>query len=143
MEIKHYHNNDITLTWEPAKCIHSAVCFKGLPQVFDPRKKPWITLENEATETIIKQVKQCPSGAISFTYKNDLNAQNNSNIENESLLKVQVTPAGPLLVHGNFALENNNEITPVNAKVTALCRCGHSSNKPFCDGSHRKIEFDK
>ncbi len=143
METKHYQNDDITVTWEPAKCIDSAVCFKGLPQVFDPRKKPWISLENEATEAIIKQVKQCPSGAISYTFKKDLNSQGNSNIENNNLLKVQVTPAGPLLVYGNFTLENNNEITPVNSKVTALCRCGHSTNKPFCDGSHRKIEFDK
>ena len=60
MESKTYQNNDITVTWEPSKCIHSAVCFKGLPKVFNPKKKPWISLSNSDTETIVNQVKQCP-----------------------------------------------------------------------------------
>ncbi len=143
METKQYHNNDITVIWEPAKCIHSGICFRGLPQVFDPRKKPWITLETQSTEAIINQVKSCPSGAISFKYKKEIAIENSENKEQINLLKVQVSPGGPLLLHGNFILDIDNSIQPIESKVTALCRCGQSNNKPFCDGSHQKVSFDK
>lgn len=62
-----YTKEEITVIWQPAKCIHSAICFKGLPGVFDPRRKPWIEMENATAEEIIEQVKKCPSGALSFT----------------------------------------------------------------------------
>jgi len=62
-----YTKGEITVIWQPAKCIHSAICFKGLPGVFDPGRKPWIEMENATAEEIIEQVKKCPSGALSFT----------------------------------------------------------------------------
>jgi uncharacterized Fe-S cluster protein YjdI len=138
MQTKKYANDDITVLWEPSKCIHSAICFKGLPQVFDPRKKPWITLENSNTEAIVKQVNQCPSGAISVLKQQESATQNP-----DQLIKVKVTPSGPLLIQGNFILEHGNNVTSLNAPTTALCRCGQSLNKPFCDGSHKKVDFDK
>ena len=64
--IKKYSNDDITVVWEPAKCIHSAICFDGLPQVFDPNKRPWVNIEGADSEKIIEQVKACPSEAISY-----------------------------------------------------------------------------
>lgn len=64
--IKKYRNDDITIVWQPSKCIHSGICARGLGEVFDPRKKPWISLENSETDKIVNQVKQCPSGALSF-----------------------------------------------------------------------------
>ena len=63
-----YKNNDITVLWQPTLCIHSGICFKGVPQVFDPRRTPWIEMDNASTETIIEQVKKCPSGALSFSF---------------------------------------------------------------------------
>lgn len=64
-----YKNADITVRWEPAKCIHSGICFRGLPQVFDPRRKPWIDVSEADAETIRAQVARCPSGAISIVSK--------------------------------------------------------------------------
>ena len=63
---KNYSNNDVTIVWEPQKCIHSAICVKGLPDVFKPKEKPWITANGATTEKIIAQVKKCPSGALSY-----------------------------------------------------------------------------
>ena len=69
---KHYYKNDnITVVWQPGLCQHSAICFKGLPQVFDPRRKPWIEMAKSDTLTIINQVKKCPSGALSFVLNED------------------------------------------------------------------------
>jgi uncharacterized Fe-S cluster protein YjdI len=61
-----YKNSDITVVWQPSLCIHSRICFKGLPNVFDPRRRPWIEMDKATTGMIIEQVKKCPSGALSF-----------------------------------------------------------------------------
>ena len=62
----HYTNSEITILWQPALCIHSGICFRGLPQVFDPRRKPWIEMDEIDTAAILNQVRKCPSGAISI-----------------------------------------------------------------------------
>jgi uncharacterized Fe-S cluster protein YjdI len=64
--IKRYSNGEVIVIWQPALCIHSAVCVGGLPQVFHPQTKPWITLQHADTAAIINQVEQCPSGALSY-----------------------------------------------------------------------------
>lgn len=63
---KQYSNGEITVVWRSAKCIHSGICFQGLPKVFDPRKRPWIKLENASTSALIEQVNKCPSGALTY-----------------------------------------------------------------------------
>ena len=63
---KKYTNGEVTIVWKPDVCIHSAICFHGLPQVFDPREKPWIKPESATTQNIIEQVKKCPSSALTY-----------------------------------------------------------------------------
>ena len=62
--VKRYDNGEVTVVWRPSLCIHSGVCFRGLPLVFDPRRRPWITPEGASTKEIIDQVARCPSGAL-------------------------------------------------------------------------------
>jgi uncharacterized Fe-S cluster protein YjdI len=61
-----YTNGSITIIWKPDTCIHSGICARGLREVFDPKRKPWIDMSLAETERIIEQVKKCPSGALSF-----------------------------------------------------------------------------
>jgi len=61
-----YSNGEVTIVWRPELCIHSGRCVRGLPEVFKPKEKPWITPEGSTTEKIIAQVKRCPSGALSY-----------------------------------------------------------------------------
>jgi uncharacterized Fe-S cluster protein YjdI len=68
---KRYTNGEITVFWKPQQCMHSAKCFQSLGEVFDPRKRPWITIEGATTDRIISTVRNCPSGALS--YKNNEN----------------------------------------------------------------------
>lgn len=135
---KKYTNNEVTVVWKPEQCIHSTICWKGLAEVFNPRIRPWIKLENSTTEKIIDQVKKCPSGALSYYMNNELEKDS---VEVTAETIVEATANGPLLVYGNVKVKDalGNEAKKNN--VTAFCRCGASSNKPYCDGTHRKINF--
>ena len=64
--VKRYTNGEITVIWQPSLCVHSGICARGLPRVFDPRRRPWVVLDHADTATIVNQVESCPSGALSF-----------------------------------------------------------------------------
>ena len=57
---------------------------------------------------------------------------------------IRLREDGPLVIHGEFRLVDHlgNAIElPTDKPLVALCRCGHSENKPFCDGSHKRCGF--
>jgi CDGSH-type Zn-finger protein/uncharacterized Fe-S cluster protein YjdI len=56
-------------------------------------------------------------------------------------LEVSKAPDGPLLLNGNFTIVASSGRRAWSGSSAALCRCGQSSNKPFCDGSHKKAGF--
>ena len=61
-----YSNGEIVVVWKPDLCIHSGNCVRGLPSVFNTKRKPWIDAFGAASDEIIEQVKKCPSGALSI-----------------------------------------------------------------------------
>lgn len=135
---KKYTNGEVTVVWKPNECIHSGICFRGLGDVFNPRKRPWVTMEGSTTDKIIEQVKKCPSGALSYYLNRDAD---DSSVKVEAETVVETVVNGPLLVYGNVSVKDvSGNITKKN-NVTAFCRCGGSGNKPYCDGSHRKNGF--
>ena len=67
---KEYTNGEVTVVWQSGKCIHSGICVKNNPNVFQPKEKPWIKINGSSTEKIIETVQKCPSGALTF-YKNE------------------------------------------------------------------------
>lgn len=134
---KKYTNDEITVVWKPDQCIHSTLCWKNLLPVFNPKKKPWVDMNGADSETIMNQVSKCPSGALSY-YKND--EEQNPEVEAERI--VEVMQNGPLLVYGNVTVKSSSGEEKKENRVTAFCRCGASSNKPYCDGSHQKVGFE-
>ncbi|GAB4037065.1 (4Fe-4S)-binding protein [Spirosoma gilvum] len=134
---KTYTNGEITVVWKPAVCIHSKICWTQLVEVFNPRKRPWVTIEGASSERIAEQIDRCPSKALSY-YRNE-EPINPYDIQAESI--VEPLPNGPLLVYGNLRVKDANGHETQKNKVTAFCRCGGSSNKPYCDGTHVKIGF--
>ncbi|MCR6719675.1 MAG: (4Fe-4S)-binding protein [Chitinophagaceae bacterium] len=138
---KKYTNGEVTIVWKPGACIHSALCWKGatgLPEVFNPKIRPWINPEGAPTERMVEQVKKCPSGALSFYYNKE---EKDGNTEVVTDTTVEVSPNGPLLVYGNITIKDGTGAETKRHKVTALCRCGHSQNKPYCDGAHVRNGF--
>ncbi|MDO5979935.1 (4Fe-4S)-binding protein [Flavivirga spongiicola] len=135
-KIKEYSNGETTVVWEAEKCIHSAICAKGLSEVFKPKERPWIKIDAASTDAIINQVKQCPSGALRYY----MNAEGDKTAEVLET-KVEVLKNGPLLVYGTLKVTHKDGTQETKNKTTAFCRCGASANKPFCDGAHVANEF--
>ncbi len=131
--MKEYTNDEITVYWDPDKCIHSRKCVTGLPQVFDRSKRPWINMKGASSEEIMKVIDKCPSGALS--YKKTEAVQSPT-------AEIRVTKNGPLLVKGGCTLIDRDDKEIAGCGPYALCRCGGSKKKPFCDGTHIKIGFD-
>jgi uncharacterized Fe-S cluster protein YjdI len=63
---KRYAKGDVTVVWQPHLCIHSGICARGLPLVFNPRRRPWVDVTAAGSAEIVAQVKRCPSGALSL-----------------------------------------------------------------------------
>lgn len=134
---KRYNEGDLTVIWQAEKCIHSKICWNGLPEVFNPNRRPWIDLSAAEQQAIMKQVDQCPSGALSYEYA----GKESNSSETSPAFTIKVAANGPLLVQGTCTVEHADGTKEIKENAAALCRCGASSNKPYCDGSHKGIEF--
>ena len=132
-----YKSEDITIVWKPKVCFHSKLCWKELGDVFKPAERPWVKVNGASTDKIKAQIDKCPSGALSYFSNND--ETTSSEIKAESI--VEIVSNGPLLVYGNITVKKEGEEDITKNKVTAFCRCGHSANKPYCDGTHTKMDF--
>lgn len=64
-----YETPEITVTFDPNICRHTGVCLRGLPHVFDIKRKQWIKPELASAEEVAEQVRRCPSGALQYTLK--------------------------------------------------------------------------
>ena len=133
--IKKYSRDELTVIWQPKKCIHSAVCVKELPGVYDPNSKPWIKPENASVEELKAQIDKCPSGALSYEVGNE---KKQTEIMST---KVELMKNGPLLVKGTIEVKSHDGTIETKEKMAAFCRCGASQNKPYCDGSHKGAGF--
>ena len=134
--MKEYTNGELTVQWNPEKCVHARECVKGLPMVFCHESRPWINMQGASSDEIMTVIDRCPSGAL--TYKK---AGLESDAEKPSA-EIKVVKNGPLLVGGVCVLIDPEGKEAARQGPYALCRCGASKKKPFCDGTHIKIGFD-
>ena len=134
--IKQYTNGELTIVWQPAKCIHAGVCASMLPEVYNPKERPWIKMENANTRELIEQISECPSGALSY-FMNDAGEPKKENAE----IKAEVLENGPLIIYGKLKITGADGKFEIREPTTAFCRCGFSGNKPYCDGAHVKADF--
>ena len=138
-----YTNGEVTVVWKPDTCIHSRICWTELREVFDPVKRPWVNMEGDTTERIIEQIRKCPSGALSYFMNNETTADTPAAIVSEvaEIVNIQIKPNGPILINTDCHITHSNGEVEIKKGKTNLCRCGASANKPYCDGSHKRIDF--
>lgn len=145
---REYTNGEITVFWQPAKCIHATTCYKELISVFNPRNRPWVDMNGASSEEIVRVVKMCPTGALAYKYntedktgKNDADENKQTEADIPPGAEIRVMENGPLIVKGNFRIIGSDGSEMRQMKMVSFCRCGHSNKMPFCDGTHRKIDF--
>jgi uncharacterized Fe-S cluster protein YjdI/CDGSH-type Zn-finger protein len=127
MTRKAYEGEQITVSFDATRCLHAAECVRGLPAVFDTKRRPWIDPDGAGAQDVAEVVRRCPSGALQY----DLPDGPPEPARRETTITAQ--PGEPLWVRGEVLLETADG----NRRETraALCRCGSSANAPYCDAS--------
>ena len=133
-----YEGREVTVTFDPTRCIHSRRCVQGLPAVFDIARKRWIRPDNAAAAEVVAAVARCPSGALRV-----IGPAADALAERPEETVIAVSAEGPLLLRGRLRLVDERGETIATADAAALCRCGATANPPFCDGSHLRIGFGR
>jgi CDGSH-type Zn-finger protein len=130
-----YKGKKITIHDNRGICAHAGYCTGGLSSVFRLRHEPWINPDGTTVEEIIKTIRKCPSGALSYTIE-DIEYRNRDGVPS-----IFVAPNGPYVVSGSPDINDVEFGEGASKEHFTMCRCGGSKNKPFCDGTHWHIEF--
>jgi CDGSH-type Zn-finger protein/uncharacterized Fe-S cluster protein YjdI len=131
-----YSRPGMVVNYTLKRCIHAAECVRGLPQVFDPERRPWVTPEAAEPDRIAEVVTRCPTGALHFERTDGGPAE-----APDDTHSIVVTERGPFYLRGELELRAADGTMTLHDTRVALCRCGASKNKPFCDNSHWNTPF--
>jgi CDGSH-type Zn-finger protein/truncated hemoglobin YjbI len=140
-----YPGQQVTIYDNRGICQHSGFCTGRLASVFHQGSEPFVTPSGGRMDEIIRAVRDCPSGALSYGIDN-VEARGEVDWHRKREPVIEVTRNGPYRVTGGIPLtggqghgEPRNE--GASREHYALCRCGHSQNKPFCSGMHWYVQF--
>ena len=116
-----YRGQSIEVTFDSKRCIHSAECVRGLPQVFDTARVPWVLPDAATADQVANIIMRCPTGALHFKRSNNESPEPVPT-ENEMLIGKD----GPLYLRGDIEiLDDAGNVVATDTRV-ALCRCGAS-----------------
>ena len=135
-KVLRYEGEEIVINYDAGRCIHAGECVEGLRAVFDPQRKPWVDPDGARPNRVATVIHRCPSGAL--TYDRSDGEPNESAPDENTIL---IEEDGPFYVTGNIEIKSADGTLVSRETRVALCRCGLSSNKPFCDNSHRDADF--
>ncbi len=131
-----YEGNEADVVWDGRLCIHVGECGRAANELFEGGRKPWCQPDLVGLDEVIDVVSRCPTGALSIDHKTDVEGETPAPRNT-----VNVANNGPLYLEGELDVEGAGADQPSLAFRAALCRCGASQNKPFCDGAHEKAGF--
>lgn len=134
---ENYTGARITIHDNRGICAHSARCTDTLKTVFRMGQEPWIDPEGDSVDRIVTTVKQCPSGALSYS----IDGVEHRDRQSEPM--ILVAPNGPYAVQGGAEMPGVEWGEGASREHFDLCRCGRSKNKPFCSGAHWYHHFDE
>ncbi len=130
-----YAGKKITIFDNRRLCAHAGHCTERLASVWRMGETPWIDPDGADLEDIIAVIDKCPSGALRYS------VDGKRNVEEEQADHIYISENGPYHVTGAVTLDDSSRNTDGIPEKYALCRCGESKNKPFCDGSHWDAKF--
>jgi len=134
MTVETVKGAQVTIRFNASRCVHSRNCVLSRPDVFEPNVEgEWIHPDAASPDEVIRIGQNCPSGAIEV-FRNDGGAGSNAP---PLVNTVRLRENGPLAFEAELSIAGVRQEAP----RAALCRCGQSKNKPFCDGSHAAAGF--
>jgi CDGSH-type Zn-finger protein/uncharacterized Fe-S cluster protein YjdI len=126
------NTGEVVVRFNARRCIHSRNCVLDRPDVFVPNVQgEWIHPERATAAELVEIAHNCPSGAIRCE------TASGEALEHAPIVNtVRVRENGPLALRAPITMDG----APQGYRLT-LCRCGASTHKPFCDGSHAAAGF--
>jgi CDGSH-type Zn-finger protein/uncharacterized Fe-S cluster protein YjdI len=131
-----YPGQQSTVSWNGKLCIHIGECGRASGDLFVGGRKPWCQPDMAVNEDVVEVVLRCPTGALSVSFADGSYAETAPQFNT-----VHVAYNGPLFIQGDLAIDGAPEDVPGLNFRAALCRCGKSKNKPYCDNSHEEAGF--
>ena len=131
-----YRGESINVIYDIRRCIHAEECVSRLAEVFDINKRPWIQPDQAAPEQVADTISHCPTGALHYQ-----RLDGGPTEEVPAVNIIQLEEDGPVYLSGNLVIQNAKGEQVYADTRMAICRCGASENKPFCDNAHLKIDF--
>ncbi len=122
--------------WDRRLCIHIGECGRAEGELFVGGRKPWCQPDLVDTKDVAEVCERCPTGALTYDTRG---AAPSEQPAPENTLTV--ANHGPLYVRGDLEIDGAPDDMDGVRFRAALCRCGASKNKPFCDNSHEKSGF--
>jgi CDGSH-type Zn-finger protein/truncated hemoglobin YjbI len=140
-----YLGEQVTVFDNRGLCQHSGFCTDRLPTVFRSGQEPFVAPSGGRMDEIIRAVRDCPSGALGFAI-DGIQATGQRDWGNTREPGIEITKDGPYRITGGIPLSaaDGGQIARnegASQEHYALCRCGHSQNKPFCSGMHWYVDF--
>lgn len=132
---RRYTGDNADLTYNLKRCIHAKACVTRLAQVFDPDRRPWILVGDTPADDLTATVERCPSGALHIIGKDGSELEYTPPVN-----RVRLQQDGPIYISGRLRIVASGVEIDSETRA-ALCRCGASHNKPFCDNSHIDAGF--
>ena len=132
-----YKGDTQTVTWDRRLCIHVGECGRAKGDLFVTGRDPWCDPNLSDQDNIEAVVARCPTGALAVKDADGALLTEAAPQDNE----VHVSNDGPLYVSGALSVDGASDDMHSVSRRAALCRCGASKNKPFCDNSHREAGF--
>lgn len=135
-KITKYAGKSAEVSWHGGLCIHIGECGRAKGDLFVGSRQPWCQPDLASDDQVQDVIMRCPSGALSVEFA-DGSRQETATPANT----INVAYNGPLFVRGELEIEGAPADAPGLKFRAALCRCGQSKNKPFCDNSHESAGF--
>jgi CDGSH-type Zn-finger protein/uncharacterized Fe-S cluster protein YjdI len=135
-KVTDYPGGSADVHWDGRLCIHIGECGRANNELFVGGRKPWCQPDQVSTDEVADVVLRCPTGALTYSRKDGGPAEA-ADPENV----VVIAYNGPLYLRGDLQIDGAAEDMNGVKFRAALCRCGASKNKPFCDNSHEEAGF--
>ena len=131
-----YRGRGIVVLFNPDRCIHVAECLRGLPEVFDNSRNPWINPDAAPPDAVAEVIRLCPTGSLHY-FRTDGGPEE----EPPSTNRIVIADYGPYYVLADVEIATTDGALLFKDKRIGLCRCGASKHMPICDGRHFEVDF--